>query len=684
MIISHHTKSELACTICGKPDKISLEECHTTFGQNKHLCSNAAKCRISEKSDEQLKYIFSSNSKNIFLSACPGSGKTESVGLKASYEIKKWDAKVGGIAVLTFTNSAADVIAERVTQFAGIDKLHYPHFIGTIDSWLHGYIAHPFSHLITGYKGRAGDHSLRIVDESSTGDWLNAFKLDTTYSYYRKAKGRIKTLAAMPLYANNIRYNSENDKWELKIPTSKSNKYVQEDEYFNSEAFTDFRSDKNWLTLQFLRNKFKEKKDIFNQSGFGTYQDIENIVYRLLCGDSNLTKLIAERFPFIIIDECQDLSWIQLQIFKKLIKAGARIHFVGDLNQGIYAFKKVFPQKVKGFIEQNKFITLKLLQNFRSIQPIVNLCGKLIAQGNVQGEPSSAKHEPSCVYFTYNKDKIHNIVEYFISNLLEKRDIAPEKSAIVARGYSTVNKLRPAASRMPYNKQLRLATAIHLWQNGGVESMGEALNCIGRFVADNFFVVESTNSRAHYCPDCEPSHMYWRLLLAQILDDCVKHTALRNLKQTWKDWSKTVREQFVTIVKSCSKIESSSQNNHSFEFRALRGKADYSVISTLETIESNNVSNVFITTFHKVKGQTFDAILVVSAPDRRGDGGHWSQWVDAGNSDGEHARFAYVASSRPRFLLAWAVPSPSADEKKQLKNLEFIPINGMEKENERQ
>ena len=126
-------KNELACTVCGKPGEITLRECHGTFGRNNPLCSNAGKCRIAEKTDEQLKYVFSSNSENVFLKACPGNGKTESVGLKAAYEIKRWDAKVGGISVLTFTNSAADVISERVSQFAGIDKLRYPHFIGTIE-----------------------------------------------------------------------------------------------------------------------------------------------------------------------------------------------------------------------------------------------------------------------------------------------------------------------------------------------------------------------------------------------------------------------------------------------------------------------------------------------------------------------------------------------------------------------
>ncbi|MFZ5995509.1 MAG: UvrD-helicase domain-containing protein [Thermodesulfobacteriota bacterium] len=667
-------KNELAITICGKPKEITLDLCHGTFGRNNPLCSNAGKCRIAEKTDEQLKYIFSSSDKNVFLKACPGSGKTESVGLKAAYEIKGWKTKIGGIAVLSFTNSAADVISARAAQFAGTDKLRYPHFIGTIDSWLHGYIAHPFSHLITCYKGRGNDCSLRIVNESSDDDWLNAFKLDTAYSYYRKTKDGKEVLASMPLYANNIRYDYENDIWEIKVPASKSNEYARDDEYFASKAFSDFRKDKNWLTLEHMRGKFKDKKDRFNQAGFATYQDIENLCYLLLCNNPDLTQLLAERFPFLIIDECQDLSWIQLQIFKKLIEAGSCVHLVGDLNQGIYAFKKVYPQKVGEFVECHNFETLELLKNLRSVQPIVDLCGKIVNQGNVQGI-SIGITDPSCVYFVYDKGKMQEVVGWFVS-YIEKLGITPAKSAIVARGYSTVNKLRPAASRMPHKKQLQLATAIHLWQNGGAESMGEALNCIGRFVADNFFAAESTNSRAYYCPDCVSSHLRWRLSLAHILDKCIEAESLRNLNQIWSEWAKTVRAQFETTVRSCLNLELPSQNNHLFSsFNALRGEASQTVISTLETVEKSYVSNILITTFHQVKGRTFDAMLVVSAPDKRGDGGHWSQWVAAANSDGEHARFAYVASSRPRALLGWAVPSPSGDEEDQLEELGFTVIN---------
>jgi DNA helicase-2/ATP-dependent DNA helicase PcrA len=450
-------------------------------------------------------------------------------------------------------------------------------------------------------------------------------------------------------------------------------------DYFDSRAFTEFRSDKSWLTLEYIRKKFQEKKNQFNQTGFATYQDIENICYKLLDESSQLVQLKAKRFPLIIVDECQDLSWIQLQILKKLIDAGARVHFVGDLNQGIYAFKKVFPEKVKKFVEENRFLVLKLSRNFRSSQPIVDLCGKIIDQGDIAGEPASGNKDPECVYFTYNKGEIQKLVACFVS-YLGGRKIAPQNCAIVARGHSTVNKLRPGASRVPDKKALWLPTAIHLWINNNPSSMEESLKCIGRFVSNNFFPSESANSRAYYCPESISSHIQWRLFLARILDKCIKSEALCDLNKIWKDWAKAIREQFKKIVESSSKVELATLNNSNFTFTALHGESNSRVIDSLGTAKIRNDSDILITTFHKVKGRTFEAIFVVSAPNKKSNGGHWSQWINKKGSDDEHARFAYVAGSRPEILLGWAVPSPSKDEKKQLVELGFSAIDSVDNE----
>jgi len=95
-------------------------------------------------------------------------------------------------------------------------------------------------------------------------------------------------------------------------------------------------------------------------------------------------------------------------------------------------------------------------------------------------------------------------------------------------------------------------------------------------------------------------------------------------------------------------------------------------VSSITAPSSPSVgSDILITTIHQAKGETYDAVLLVSTSDRKSKGGHWSQWLDINTEGGEHARFAYVASSRPRELLVWAVPSGDSDAVKRLQELGF-------------
>jgi len=95
----------LALSICGKSPAISPSECRATNGTTNPLCNECETCRIARNSNEQLDYVLSSIEECVFIKACPGSGKTEVVGLKAAYEMSKWAKTPGGIAVLTFTNN---------------------------------------------------------------------------------------------------------------------------------------------------------------------------------------------------------------------------------------------------------------------------------------------------------------------------------------------------------------------------------------------------------------------------------------------------------------------------------------------------------------------------------------------------------------------------------------------------
>jgi len=673
----------LASRICNKPESIPIGACHESWGRTNPLCNEHDNCRILEKSPEQIEYVLSPDSENVFLKACPGSGKTEVVGLKAAYTIREWQRQPGGLAVLTFTNNAADVISQRVSQFTGVEKTGYPHFIGTIDSWLHGYIAHPFVHEKTGYEGKNGDCSIRIIDENDDNAWISPYALKTAYSYFvDRAKGS-KSIASIPLYANKIRFDQQTQKWEIKMPISQNKEFITDEEYYYSEAFSSFRKDKDWLSLEYFRNKLKEKKNSFNKAGLATYQDIENLCFEMLSENCNLCGMLAQRFPFIIIDECQDLSWIQLQILDQLRKQGAILHFVGDLNQAIYEFKRVDPQQVESYTKTNSFKPFSLSHNFRSCQPIIEVCRKIVAKTTPEKSKCSQKFDKPCICILYAEDQMHLLPLWF-SKYSKQQGCSEDRSAIATRNWNNVSRLRPSINNRVSGHQRTLAAAIYLWKSHNHQAIDDALKYMGRFFSDKYFTQYSSNPRRHYCPECIDSYMRWRLFLSKVLNSCCADTSsISDLGQLWPGWAQHVRSNFGQIARQYLPIIEDNLTDtftgfddlNSNNFRIPWHSGNKNVLETLPLFsDEEQITSLRITTIHSLKGETLDAILLVSAPTAQGTpDGYWTQWL--AQADSEAARLAYVASSRPRHLLAWAVRKPiTSIDKERIRNLGFTVV----------
>jgi DNA helicase-2/ATP-dependent DNA helicase PcrA len=653
----------LARSICCKPPALPPSKCHETIGATNPLCNECETCRIARCSDEQLDYVLSSIDGCVFLKACPGSGKTEVVGLKAAYEMSKWAKTPGGIAVLTFTNNAAEVIEKRASQFCGAAKVSFPHFIGTIDSWLHGYIAHPFAHIITGYDGKDQDRSIRLVDATSRGGWLFAYELETSFLSRRGA--------SMPLFANNIRWDPEELRWNIFIPGSR-NAPLSDCDYYDRPAFAQFRRNKDWLTLDYMRMGFLKQKKAFLSNGFATYQDIEHICYELLSEKTELARLLSLRFPLVIVDECQDLSWIQMQILDKMRSGGTALHFVGDLNQAIYEFKKVAPEKVKEYTKERKFDTLSLSNNYRNRKPIANLCDDLVGNADKANPIYQSKLENPCICVTFKKDEMMELPVWF-NGYLNKFGVDKKNSVIVTRSWANVTRMRPADSRQIKNNQERLAMAIHLWNTGHRQATADALKLFGRVVSEKFFPDQSTNASDYYRPESVNSALIWRLFLAAALSGCCQDELLYNLEQTWTNWTKAARNRLHQCLNTSATTFGTALSDCVFHpldnFPAPSGESGKQVSGTLPSNYSVQTPLV-ITTIHDVKGKTLEALMLVSSSDMRTDDGYWTQWL--ADPASEAARLAYVASSRPQELIIWAIPTPSKREQDQLKRLEKI------------
>lgn len=108
-------------------------------------------------------------------------------------------------------------------------------------------------------------------------------------------------------------------------------------------------------------------------AGFVDFNDCERLLLNKLKSDGTFREEISARYRCIIIDEFQDTSDLQYEIFR-LISAGENNLFaVGDIKQSIYAFRGGNPRLMLGLIKDNeKFETLPLNMNFRSRENVID------------------------------------------------------------------------------------------------------------------------------------------------------------------------------------------------------------------------------------------------------------------------------------------------------------------------
>lgn len=566
-----------------------------------------------EFTDEQLSYIESDIEKCIFLEACPGSGKTEVVAAKVAREIKYWKKSPGGMAVLSFSNSATDELRNRITKHLPVGSSFFPHFLGTFDSFINKNIVNPLSKNLTGYDGDRGDCSLRLVDGSSS-----FFGFKTKYSIAKQGN----------IYAHNFSLNMKDE--SLKFNTGDSAK----DRVLNSHSF------EKWQRDDLLKAKFK-----MLSYGFATYGDIEYLAIEVLkkVEYDIFVQTFAKRWPLIYVDECQDLCFEQLMILQRLIDVGVKVHFIGDLNQAIYGFRDVDPLAVKEFSDINNFISIKLTKNFRSCQKIINLCSKLTEGEGVLG--CLTQLEPTCYIVQYEScpTELIDVFEHFCDGF--------DETVLVSRGHSLLARFNTKSRDLkPVHK---LALSISIFNAKNMEDLKRSLTLFSEFI--RHYIKDGVKPNSFNCPQCVDSNRSWRAFLLSALT-YLKNKKFDNLDVDWSSWVSAIKPEIQSMSNKgflSSEFENVLSPLETTNIRAPQGEAKKNVSESLgENTSLQKIKRK--ATIHGVKGETHDVTILLSSPDARGQpGSHWSSWLKDPYS--EAARFAYVASSRPKYRLVWAV-----------------------------
>ncbi|WP_313242857.1 ATP-dependent helicase [Stutzerimonas nitrititolerans] len=573
---------------------------------------------------EQQAYIGASLNEHVYLRACPGSGKTEVVAAMIAKAIQEWLRFPAGITVLTFCNSATDELKARLHEHLG-DALSHPHCVSTFDSFLLNHVVGNIATRLTGYPGRDGDYRIRLLDKSSNiyltrtricGRRISACK----YDYDLETKRFVFTTG---------------DLTEAKLNAVEQSPEIIDD-----------------LT---------ETKRRFWRGGFATYRDIDMlalIAFRNAAFEDYFAKVVR-RFPVVIVDECQDLSAEQLSIVRQLARRGMKFHFVGDLNQSIYGFRKSDPARVRILLDELNFTEYALTANWRSGQAIVDLCSNLLGVARSAGNPNIEPLKPLLIQYQECPSEL--------TPKIAELTHAYRNVVIVARGHGTLQRFtRGGTPELAPIEELALSCV--LIESRNLEEIRQALKSFAGWLASKLSFEISPDSLS--CPVQVESKLEWR----QFIFRCLKFLSscgASNLELTWKVWAAQTKRVIQTLPDQPfvpRPIVPLLEGLRDVSLSAPAGKGSEALAEQLLQEGQQPISNYRVATIHQVKGESHDATVLLSSL-KAGSQGNWKDWLQDPLS--EAARFAYVASSRPRHLLIWGVKELKSNERDRVADLGF-------------
>lgn len=136
-----------------------------------------------------------------------------------------------------------------------------------------------------------------------------------------------------------------------------------------------------------LRRLFRRYVELKQTSHALDYDDLL-LYWRHMLEEPALASAVSARFDHILVDEYQDTNILQAEILLTLRPEGRGLTVVGDDAQAIYGFRAATVENILAFPHQFSppARIVKLEENYRSTQPILDAANTLIAAGDRQYE----------------------------------------------------------------------------------------------------------------------------------------------------------------------------------------------------------------------------------------------------------------------------------------------------------
>ncbi len=327
---------------------------------------------------------------NIQLSACPGSGKTRVIIAKLLRLAETVEGTPRSIGCITYTNAAVDEIESRIKQ-AGTNALFERCEIATIHAFCLHFILRPYRWLVPEVPA--------------------AFKILTREM---RAFERI-VLAVEDEMGRAVEFRTFDDYASIRMMLDGSPAGTG----IEGGIVTDASARRYW--------------QLMHQAGYIDFSMILYYSHALLSTHDFIAEGLSSRFPWLLVDEFQDTTDVQIEVLKLL---NARLHtqffLVGDEHQSINAFAGARPDLARAFsAEIGARQDIAISGNFRSGPHIITPAQILITRNPAMYSAGQAEHYNGTVQYEHAASPVNAITDHFLP-LLEGNGISPGNTAILA------------------------------------------------------------------------------------------------------------------------------------------------------------------------------------------------------------------------------------------------------------
>lgn len=276
---------------------------------------------------------------NYLVLAGAGSGKTRVLTYRIAWLIGVENVSPNGILAVTFTNKAAAEMRHRIEDLLQ-DQITPPFgmWVGTFHSLAHRLLRRhaPDAGLPADFQILDSEDQLRLVKRLA-----KSYNLDEGLYPPKQICWYINNKKDLGLRADQIEMRS--------------------------------KEDRSWVEI------YKIYQDACDRAGLVDFAELLLRTYELWQKKPLILQRYQQRFQHILVDEFQDTNNIQYEWVKLLAGNSANVMIVGDDDQSIYGWRGAKIDNIYRFLTDYHAETIRLEQNYRSTENILQAANILIA-----------------------------------------------------------------------------------------------------------------------------------------------------------------------------------------------------------------------------------------------------------------------------------------------------------------